>query len=26
VQVPADLFAAVSELVPREDRTPERAV
>ena len=26
VQVPPDLFAAVCELVPREDRTPERPV
>jgi integrase len=26
VQVPPDLFAAVSELVPRDDRTPERPV
>lgn len=26
VQVPPDLFATVSELVPREDRTPERPV
>jgi hypothetical protein len=24
VQVPPDLFASVSELVAREDRTPER--
>jgi integrase len=26
VQVPPDLFAAVSELVPRDDRSPERPV
>src|SRR3954447_22596928 len=26
VRVPADLFAAGSELVPRDDRTPERPV
>ncbi|MFL5977781.1 MAG: tyrosine-type recombinase/integrase [Gaiellaceae bacterium] len=26
VQVPSDLFAAVCELVPRDDRTPERRV
>jgi integrase len=26
VQVPPDLFVAVCEIVPREDRTPERRV